>query len=322
MSSEAVLKEIKSPKTTSSFLNHIQTNLPLFIDMIRQVNKIIMDNRKPDMKIEWKIEGDRRSPVTEADIKANEMICNFLIEHFSYEKTVIVSEENKEIPFIERNNMENESVWVIDPLDGTSSYINYDVESLQFLDDGFTVNIARLEKRNIFNPDGSIITKWIPVFGIISTPIDGMIYFGGEGIGSFLCTIDDRILQFGKKYSEKSQKKFQEIMKDRPIRVGLSASYCNDKTKSLITKFFGNNIESFSSGSSMKFINVFLGKTDFYPRLGRTMEWDICAAVAIGESCGFNIKIYDESATLENLDSLNSVAFNKIDLSNPFFIVY
>ena len=53
--------------------------------------------------------------------------------------------------------MENQSVWVIDPLDGTSSYINYDVESAQFLDDGFTVNIARLEKRNIYNLMGLLL---------------------------------------------------------------------------------------------------------------------------------------------------------------------
>ena len=61
----------------------------------------------------------------------------------------------------------------------------------------------------------------------------------------------------------------------------------------------------------MKFINVFLGKTDFYPRIGRTMEWDICASVAIGESCGFNIKIYEESTTLENLDKTRNPIYKK-----------
>ena len=41
-----------------SYLNHIKTHLPMFINMIRDVNKIIMDNRKPDMKIDWKVEVD------------------------------------------------------------------------------------------------------------------------------------------------------------------------------------------------------------------------------------------------------------------------
>jgi 3'-phosphoadenosine 5'-phosphosulfate (PAPS) 3'-phosphatase len=73
----------------------------------------------------------------------------------------------------------------------------------------------------------------------------------------------------------------------------------------------------------MKFIDVYLGKNDFYPRLGTTMEWDICAAVAIGESCGFNIKIYDKSLKDYNdLNDLKSVTFNKLDLHNPYFIVY
>ena len=108
MASKIISNEIKSPTSSSYFLNHIKTHLPMFINMIRDVNKIIMNNRKPDMKIDWKVEGKRTSPVTEADIKANEIICNFIIEHFSYEKTVIVSEENKEIPFEKRNNMENQ----------------------------------------------------------------------------------------------------------------------------------------------------------------------------------------------------------------------
>ena len=47
------------------------------------------------------------------------------------------------------------------------------------------------------------------------------------------------------------------------------------------------------------------------------MEWDICAAVAIGKACGFNIKVYHEETVLaKNLEQLQSVTFNKEDLSD------
>jgi 3'(2'), 5'-bisphosphate nucleotidase len=325
MSFEKIYQEIKLPTTTSNspFFEDIQLHLIMFIKLLRDANKIIMENRKPDMHIEWKQEGSRTSPVTQADIKANELICNCINDTFYFEKFVIVSEENKEILFNERNNISLDAIWVIDPLDGTSSYINYDVESASYLDNGFTVNIARLEKRNKYQPDGSIVTFWKPVFGIISTPTDNMVYFGGEGIGSYQFTPDNNLLPIGMNYPKKAEKNFNDILSKRKVRVGISASHCNQKTKDLITTLFDDNYESYSSGSSMKFIDVYLGKTDFYPRLGTTMEWDICAAVAIGESCGFNIKIFDESIKcFSTLNNLTSVVFNKLDLHNPYFIVY
>lgn len=327
MDIQAITREIPSLHTDSIFINSVKENIVSFVRMMRQVNNVIMKNRVFNMKIEWKEdENGRRSPVTDADIQANNVICEFLniySRDVMSENAIIISEENKDIPFEKRNKIELDAIWVVDPLDGTSSYINYDVERGEFVDDGFTVNIARLEKRQKINEDGSITLYWKPIFGIISTPTDNMVYFGSEGIGSYICTPDNSMLPFGMRYPLKSDKDFNEIITRRPVRVGVSASHCNEQTSTLITDLFGNNSESFSSGSSMKFINVFLGKTDFYPRLGRTMEWDICAAVAIGESCGYNIKVYSSPIVRSGkFEELDSVTFNKEDLSNPYFIVY
>ena len=305
------------------------SNINEFIMIVRQANEIIMSNRKPNMEIEWKVdENGRRSPVTKADIIANNLICSFL-KSFSEtcfdmpENSLIISEENQEIPFEERNSMEYAAIWVVDPLDGTSSYINYDEEACEFLDDGFTVNIARLEQRRFPNGDGTFTIRWEPIFGIIGCPVSNTVYFGGEGQGSFVVHPDNSIYPIGMDYPKKVKKNFSNIMSRRNVRVAVSASHSNEKTEKLLTNLFGNKIDKTPSGSSMKFIDVFLGKVDFYPRLGRTMEWDICAAVAIGKACGFNIKIYDEDTVLsKNFNDLPSVTFNKEDLSNPYFIVY
>lgn len=300
-----------------------------FIMIVRQANEIIMKNRTPDMEIEWKVdENGRRSPVTKADTITNNLICSFL-KSFSEtafdmpENSLIISEENQEISFEQRNSMEYAAIWVVDPLDGTSSYINYDEEACGFLDDGFTVNIGRLEQRRIPNKDGTFTIRWEPVFGIIGCPTSNTIYFGGEGQGSYVVHSDNSIYPIGMDYPKKINKDFSRIMNRRNVRVAVSASHSNAQTETLLTNMFGNKVDKTPSGSSMKFIDVFLGKVDFYPRLGRTMEWDICAAVAIGKACGFNIKVYHEETVLaKNLEQLPPVTFNKEDLSNPYFIVY
>lgn len=97
------------------------------------------------------------SPVTEADLGANDIICKGLSE---FSNIPILSEED--VPDWETRKNWSE-YWLIDPLDGTKGFINKTGD--------FTVNIA-------------LIKGGIPVLGVISVPKSGDIYSAELGQGA------------------------------------------------------------------------------------------------------------------------------------------
>ena len=69
--------------------------------------------------------------------------------------------------------------------------------------------------------------------------------------------------------------------------------------------------DSKSAGSSLKFCLVATGEADFYPRLGRTMEWDTAAGHAVLNGAGGRVL---------RLDDLTPLAYGKDTFANPFFV--
>ena len=69
--------------------------------------------------------------------------------------------------------------------------------------------------------------------------------------------------------------------------------------------------KSTSAGSSLKFCLLAAGEADFYPRLGRTMEWDTAAGHAILNAAGGAVVRFDTHAPLE---------YGKSKYENPHFI--
>ncbi|MFQ5635480.1 MAG: inositol monophosphatase family protein, partial [Gammaproteobacteria bacterium] len=55
------------------------------------------------------------------------------------------------------------------------------------------------------------------------------------------------------------------------------------------------------------------GDADVYPRLGPTSEWDTAAAQAVVENAGGRVVDLDGKRLMYN---------TKVDVLNPFFIVY
>jgi 3'(2'), 5'-bisphosphate nucleotidase len=66
-----------------------------------------------------------------------------------------------------------------------------------------------------------------------------------------------------------------------------------------------------SAGSSLKFCLVAAGEADFYPRLGRTMEWDTAAGHAVLAAAGGEVLRFDDHAPL---------LYGKPGYENPFFL--
>ncbi|MEA3314798.1 MAG: 3'(2'),5'-bisphosphate nucleotidase CysQ [Campylobacterota bacterium] len=204
---------------------------------------VIMDIYKKDFTVDYK---DDNSPLTEADIKANELICSKLIE--LYPNIPIMSEENKQTEFDIRKNWEY--YWCIDPIDGTKEFIKKNGE--------FTVNIALIHKNT-------------PLLGVVYAPVLNDIYYS-NGNNSY-------------KNNEKLPLKINQNPKDK-LSVVASKSHLSTETQEFIDKLDTKEIEQVSKGSSLKLCMVATGEADIYPRLAPTMEWDTAAADAVVRGAG------------------------------------
>ncbi len=98
------------------------------------------------------------------------------------------------------------------------------------------------------------------------------------------------------------------------LRVVASKSHMNADTDKFIEKL-NEQIpvgEINSYGSSLKICMVAEGKSDIYPRLGPTMEWDTAAGHAVARFAGCSVI---------NIERNEPLKYNKEDLLNPDFVV-
>jgi 3'(2'), 5'-bisphosphate nucleotidase len=204
----------------------------------------IMEIYNKDFKVEYK---EDHSPLTEADLKSNEIICKALEK--LYPNIPTLSEENKLIEYDTRK--EWDYYWCIDPIDGTKEFIKRNGE--------FTVNIA-------------LIYNGTPVLGIVYAPILNAMYSAKKGEGAFLN---------GKKLPLKINTKKDEI-----LYVVASKSHLSEETQEFIDNLDAKEIVQVSKGSSLKLCMIADGSADIYPRLAPTMEWDTAAADVIVRESG------------------------------------
>lgn len=208
-------------------------------NIAKEAAVVIMEIYAKDFSIEYK---DDKSPLTEADTKANEIICKRLQE--LYPNIPLMSEENKEVPFEVRKNWEY--YWCIDPIDGTKEFIKKNNE--------FTINIA-------------LIHKDTPVLGVVYAPAIDEMYSAKKDFGAF---------KNGMKLPL-----FVNNEPQRKLSVVASKSHLSEETQAFIDALKTDEIEQVSKGSSLKLCMVAEGVADIYPRLAPTMEWDTAAADAV-----------------------------------------
>ncbi len=219
------------------------------------------------------------SPVTIADKTSSGIIVSKLKN-----TGIPVISEEEEIPSFEERE-KNEYVWIVDPLDGTKEFIAKNGE--------FCICIA-------------LVYQTKPIFGLIASPTNQTILLGGPSMGAYY-------------FDFSTSNYLNEAYKVKPLvipklkTVAYSRSHFSERAMEFIdsiTEKYGvpNYIKK---GSALKFIDLTLGKADFYPRLAPTMEWDIAAGQAIYESVGGEV-----------LDFINfePLRYNKENLYNPFFI--
>ena len=262
----------------------INNNLQIAIEASLKAGEIIMQVYDTAFKVELK---DDKSPLTEADKRANYIINSFLVPT----NIPIISEENKQIDYSIRKTWE--TCWIVDPVDGTKEFIKRNGE--------FTVNIA-------------LVTNGRPELGVIYVPATKVLYFGdvrnNQGYKAQLNSHNTTIEEVVKK-TNLLQPKGED---SKLIQVVGSRSHMSQETLDFVDslKGKGNDIEIVSKGSSLKFCLVAEGNADIYPRFAPTMEWDTAAGQAICNAVGIEVISKETEQPL---------LYNKENLLNPWFIV-
>ena len=259
-------------------------NLKIAIEASLKAGEIIMEVYNTPFNVELK---DDKSPLTEADKKANDIINSFLVPT----EIPIISEENKQTDYSIRKNWE--TCWVVDPVDGTKEFIKRNGE--------FTVNIA-------------LVTDGKPVLGVIYVPAVKTLYYADvSNQEGFKVELDDHntpidyVLEHAVKLEPKGAG-------SNPIQVVGSRSHMSQDTLDYVDtlKTDGKEVEIVSKGSSLKFCLVAEGNADVYPRFAPTMEWDTAAGQSICNAVGIDVISKETNSTL---------LYNKENLLNPFFLV-
>ena len=209
------------------------------------------------------------SPVTEADERAEAAI----LEHLGRgapeipviaEEAVAGGADAKATP----------TFFLVDPLDGTKEFVKGT--------DEFTVNIALIE-------------NGVPVAGVVTVPAMGTLYVGVVGQGATKQSFD---FETGEPLSEAQAIRVRTKPETGAVAM-TSRSHGSPETQKMLDDLSVTDV--LPAGSSLKFCAVAEGRADLYPRLGRTMEWDVAAAHAVLKAAGGEVYVFDNQVRGEPL---------------------
>jgi 3'(2'), 5'-bisphosphate nucleotidase len=202
------------------------------------------------LKIEIKEDG---SPVSNGDLKCNDLITNKILELTP--NIPIVSEETVDLKIKNKEKI----FWLIDPIDGTKEYVAGK--------DEYTLNAA-------------LIIDKVPVIGLVGAPKKKRLFYS-YGIG------DSYLIENNKKIKNDCSKK---TSRGEIVALASSSSPPEEIMKEL-KKY--NVTSVVKMASSYKFCVIASGEYDIYAAKERANEWDYAAGHAVAEHAGAIIKTLD-----------------------------
>ena len=241
----------------------------IIAEIANKAAKVIMQNINSPIEIKAD-----NTPVTKADKESDKIISKELLNAFP---NIPILSEERPAP---QNAFGNNLHWIIDPLDGTKSFIEGDED--------FCVCI-------------SLALNTRPIIGCIAHPPSGTIWAGGNKIGS---------------YKKNENTNFSKITcRDIPIEgptVSISKHHIGPKLEKWLSSlvFF----EKKKLGSAIKFTLIAEGKADIFPRTSPTYEWDSAAGEAIVQGSGGFVKQMNNKDMIYGRDDKknpNFIAFGR-----------
>ena len=218
-----------------------ETNLA--IDAAVKAGKAVIEVYKNNFSFQVK---DDNSPITEADIKSNMIIQEVL----STTNIPILSEESVD----NLARLKCEKIWIIDPLDGTSDFIEKGGE--------FTIMI-------------SLVQSGKPILGVIYWPTEDKLYVAQKNQGAYEL--------FSGHWKKLNVNNISNLEKCHAV---ISRHHLSESDKKFIKKL--NLLEFNQKGSSLKVLDVCSGKAEVYlTTTNKIKQWDTCASYClISESGG------------------------------------
>ncbi len=219
----------------------VQDVLPL-IEEASKISKTIYDNALLDIEIK-----EDNSPVTQVD-KAIDLLLRTKLNEM-YPEYGILSEETSD----NKDRLNKERVWIIDPIDGTKDFIAHD--------DQWAINVALVENHEV-------------IVSFIAVPSKNIIYYAMKDGGAY------------KKEDGVVSKIHTSLRPDKLI--GLTSHFHISELENKYYEQYKNLIvEVRQIGSAYKFGLIAEGKAHINLKLAQgTKEWDIAPGVLIVKEAG------------------------------------
>ncbi|HKO97512.1 MAG TPA: 3'(2'),5'-bisphosphate nucleotidase CysQ [Pyrinomonadaceae bacterium] len=254
------------------------------LELAREAGAAILDFYEGPLHIEQKADADDREPVTQADRVANEIIVQRLQKEFA--RDGILAEESVDTA----RRLGKERVWMIDPLDGTTGFIDGNGD--------FAVQIGLAE-------------NGAAVLGVVYQPITGVLYRAVRGYGTWI-----ERPEFDPERATVSD------CNDIPrMRLAASRSHRSPRMDKVV-KAFGLKDEVRRGSVGIKIGLLIEKQCDLYVHLSpRTKQWDTCAPEIILREAGgtitdlFGNPLTYNQAELQNRNGVvasNSVVHDRI----------
>jgi len=243
------------------------------------------------------------SQVTTADIAVSKFLCEKLGAEFP--QIPIICEEG------DLREIDDDIFFLIDPIDGTSSFISGSVE--------FAVNIALVQNKKA-------------VFGLIYAPL----FENGKMI---FCDEEDRIILWDKSEKKQILKQVQDdgvflksafpnrhlefISGSKTLRIVTSARTKDSDIEFYISQTHPNFTENFKVeklSSAVKFFRLLEKNVDLYLHFRPSMEWDTAAGQALVELMGGKVK--NLFSNQNEIVIKGNLEYKKPDFSNKAFVAF
>tara|TARA_X000001036_G_scaffold437311_1_gene482350 strand:- start:2001 stop:2780 length:780 start_codon:yes stop_codon:yes gene_type:complete len=228
-------------------LKNIAENL---VDTFNEAGKETIELYKKGLKIEIKKDN---SPVTNGDIRANELITKKILKLTP--NIPIISEETVDLSVKNKSKI----FWLIDPIDGTREYIAGN--------DEYTLNAG-------------LVINSVPVIGLVGVPKKNRLFFSYSPGESYLIENDKtRRINCSKKQPKNKVVALSSIGKPSDIVLNILKDY---KVNTIV-----------QMSSSYKFCVIASGEYDIYAARERANEWDYAAGHAVAINAGAIIQTLD-----------------------------
>lgn len=253
----------------SSAQHAYERELRSAIELAREAGAAILDYYDRPLKIEQKSGSGDFEPVTQADKTANEIIVQRLKKDFP--KDGILAEESIDTS----RRLSKERVWMIDPLDGTTGFIDGNGD--------FAVQIGLAQSGK-------------PVMGVVYQPLTGVLYRAVMGGGAW---IERPEFDVERAYvSDHSDVSTMRLAASRPHR---------SPRMDTVIQAFGLKEEVRRGSVGIKVGLIIEQQCDLYIHLSpRTKQWDTCAPeIILHEAGGILSDLFGQPLTYNNADVQN-----------------